>query len=80
MTCYNALSMYYSYNGATIRSKRYRDEEELLENRETAHEHDDLLVAGKTVEMVYQRHNRLWKKTSEFDSTAIAPFPLHYSC
>ena len=71
-------------SGATIRCKRYRDEEELLENCETAHEHDGPLVAGKTVETVYQRHNRLWKKTSEFDSTmpstAITPIPLHYSC
>ena len=54
-----------------------------MENHETAHEHDGLLVAGKTGETVYQRHNRLWKKTSEFDSkmpsTAITPFPLPYS-
>ena len=70
-------------SGATIGCKRYSDEEELLENHETAHEHVGLLVAGNTGETVYQRHNRLWKTTSEFDSTmpstAITRPPLPYS-
>ena len=71
-------------SGATIRCWRYSDEEELLENLETAHEHEGLLVAVNTGETVYQRNNRLWKKISEFDftipSTAIKSSSLPSSC
>ena len=71
-------------SGATIRCKRFSEEEELLENLKTADELEGLLVVGNTEETVYQRHNRLWKKISAFEftipSTAITPFSLPSSC